>query len=168
MNTRFNVFFRFLLFLVLFAGVFRPQANVYALTTLTVSPITWNVIGLDSNNVNVGPNYFPVGARVCNTGSEAATNVTATFVWEDGLNLYTGDPYINLRLGTLSTINLGALNPGSCTTNYLDAYFEVQVTRNSSAYDKTRAYHIDVTAGNVAGTISTPTPERLPGVLSMA
>ena len=31
--------------------------------TLTVTPITWDVIGLDSNNVNVGPNLYLVGVR---------------------------------------------------------------------------------------------------------
>ncbi|MFA9403836.1 MAG: hypothetical protein ACERKY_12330, partial [Anaerolineales bacterium] len=31
---------------------------------LTIEPITWNVVGLDSNNVNVGPNNFPIGVRV--------------------------------------------------------------------------------------------------------
>ena len=28
--------------------------------SLSVTPLTWNVIGLDSNNVNVGPNQFSV------------------------------------------------------------------------------------------------------------
>ncbi len=31
---------------------------------LTIKPTTWNVIGLDSNNVNTGPDTFQVGARV--------------------------------------------------------------------------------------------------------
>jgi len=151
-------FLRLCLLFVLVVGVIlQPQFSVYALTTLSVTPLTWNVIGLDSNNVSVGPNHFPVGTRVCNTGAEAATNVTATFVWDDGLNLYTGDPYINLRGGTLSSVNLGTLNAGTCA----DAYFEAEVTRNSSAYDKTRNYHINVTAGNVTGTTSTATPRIL-------
>ena len=34
---------------------------------LTITKTTWNVIGLDSNNVNSGPNQFPVGVEVCNT-----------------------------------------------------------------------------------------------------
>ncbi|MEJ2447747.1 MAG: hypothetical protein P8Y37_07375, partial [Anaerolineales bacterium] len=43
-----------------------PGKTAYAAASLTIEPLTWNVIGLDSNNVNVGPNNFPVGARVCN------------------------------------------------------------------------------------------------------
>jgi LPXTG-site transpeptidase (sortase) family protein len=152
MSLRFASFLRLCLLTVLLAGVvFQPQFPVHALTTLTVTPLTWNVIGLDSNNVNVGPNHFPVGARVCNTGGEVATDVTASFQWD------SADPYINLRPGTLSSINLGTLNAGSCA----DAYFEVEVTRNSSAYNHTRRYRINVTAGNVTGTVSSPTPREL-------
>ena len=51
-----------------------PPAS--AAPTLTASLITWGVVGLDSNNVNAGPNQFAEGARVCNNGSPAATNVT--------------------------------------------------------------------------------------------
>ena len=68
--------------------VISPPQIVFAQPILTVEPITWNVVGLDSNNVNVGPNNFPVGVRVCNIGPDPATNVTATFSWDDGLDLY--------------------------------------------------------------------------------
>ena len=40
-----------------------------AAASLTIEPITWNVIGLDSNDVTSGPNQFLVGARICNTGA---------------------------------------------------------------------------------------------------
>jgi uncharacterized repeat protein (TIGR01451 family) len=120
--------------------------------TLVATPISWNVIGLDSNNVNVGPNNFPVGVRVCNTGTDPATNVSASFVWDDGADLYSGHPYINLRAGSLSSISMPSIAPGSCA----DFYFEVSITRNSNAYDKTRRYHINVTAD---GGISLATPQ---------
>ncbi|HSO11381.1 MAG TPA: hypothetical protein VLT51_03325, partial [Anaerolineales bacterium] len=149
MNRFVSILRLYLFLMVLAAMVFPPQYPVYALTTLTVEPLTWNVVGLDSNNVNVGPNHFPVGVRVCNTGGESATNVTATFKWD------SSDTYINLRSGTLSAINLGTLAPGECA----DAYFEVEITRNSSAYGHTRKYHIEATAGNVSGTVSTPIRE---------
>src|SRR5690554_2930899 len=50
-----------------------------AAAQLVVEPITWDVIGLDHNAVNTGPNEFPVGARVRNIGDEPATNVTVQF-----------------------------------------------------------------------------------------
>ena len=46
-------------------SLFRPQFGVSAAPGLTITPITWNVVGLDSNEVSVGPADFPVGARVC-------------------------------------------------------------------------------------------------------
>ena len=81
--NRFASFLRLCLFLMLLAGmIFQPQSNAYAAAVLTITPLTWNVVGLDSNNVNVGPNNFPVGARVCNTGDTTATNVSSSFNWE--------------------------------------------------------------------------------------
>src|SRR5881628_975075 len=62
-----------------FAGgalyLLAPQA-VSGAPALTVTPITWNVIGVDSNDpINSGPDTFMVGPRVCNTGDAPATNV---------------------------------------------------------------------------------------------
>lgn len=127
-----------------------PATPVAALPILTVTPITWNVIGLDSNNVNVGPNNFPVGARVCNTGTTPATDVTADFVWD------SSDPYIGLRPGSQDPIALASLANGTCW----DFYFEVSVTRNAAAYDHNRRYHIEVSS-NETGQLSTPTPREL-------
>jgi uncharacterized repeat protein (TIGR01451 family) len=139
---------------LLVLGVLSSPAAADAI--LVATPITWNVVGLDSNNVNVGPNNFPVGARVCNTGADPATNVSANFVWDDGADPYSGHPYINLRAGSLSSISMPSLAPGSCA----DFYFEVSITRNASAYDKTRRYHINVTAdGGIS--LSTPQPREI-------
>ncbi|MEO7918524.1 MAG: hypothetical protein ABIT01_03620, partial [Thermoanaerobaculia bacterium] len=120
------------------------------LGALTVTPITWNVIGLDSNNVNTGPNQFPVGIRVTNTGPGAATNITATFVWD------TANANINLRTGSLNPITFASLASGASR----DFYFEVVVTRTVAAYNTTRNYHIAVTAdGGLAA--NSPTPRQL-------
>src|SRR5688572_19072706 len=91
------------LIVALVASVFQPQSTASAAPILTITPLTWNIIGLDSNNVSVGPNNFPVGARVCNTGDAVATNVTSNFVWD------SADPYINLRPGSLSSISVASL-----------------------------------------------------------
>jgi hypothetical protein len=139
-----------LLILVLILSVFQPQSTVSAAAVLTIRPLTWNVIGLDSNNVTVGPNNFPVGARVCNTGDAIATNVSSSFVWD------SADPYIDLRLGSLTTLSVPSLAVGACT----DFYYEVTVTRNAAAYNHTRRYHITATADTLA-TISTPIPREV-------
>ena len=109
----------------LIASLVQPQGSARAAAVLTVTPVTWNVIGLDSNNVDVGPNNFPVGVRVCNTGSEA-TNVNATFNWDDGQNKFTGNDYINLRSGSYDTYALSSLAAGSVLNPTChDFYFEV-------------------------------------------
>lgn len=115
---------------------------------VTVTPVTWNVIGLDSNNPNTGPDTFEVGARVCNTGAATITNVTGVFVWD------SANSYINLS-GT-NTVTVKSLSAGTC----VDMYFPVVVTRTSQAYNTARRYHITVSADNTAA-VSTPTPREL-------
>ena len=161
MNNRFASFLRLgLLFVILAGSVLQPQSPAYALATLSVTPLTWNIIGLDSNNVSVGPNHFPIGAHVCNTSlTDTAANVKSAFVFDDGLDLYTGNTYINLRQGTLAAYTSDGINlaPGACT----DFYYEAEVTRNSNAYNKTRSYHITASSDAGAVTGSTPTPREL-------
>ena len=130
-------------------GLF-PRSLVKGAPILTITPITWNVIGLDSNNPAVGPNIFPVGARVCNTGPDPATNVVSNFIWD------TTDLYINLRTGSYSTFTHPTLAPGDC----VDFYYEVEITRNVAAYWRSARYHITATADTLS-TISTPTPREV-------
>ncbi len=111
---------------------------------ITVTPVTWNVVGLDSNNTSTGPDTFQIGARVRNTGATAITNVTGNFIW-DSTNAY-------VNLSGPSTINVGTLAAGAS----LDIYFSVVITRTSAAYDTKRQYHINVSADNTAA-VSTPT-----------
>jgi len=120
---------------------------VTASATLTVSPITWNTLGLDSNSPASGPHNFPVGARVCS--DVATTNVAVNFVFD------SANPNINLRAGSLSTINFPSIGSGNCA----DAYFEVDVTQTAAAYNTARRYHI--TATDFSGTSSTPVPREL-------
>ena len=131
--------------LLLFFGVLGVQS---AYAGLTVTPTSWNVIGLDSNNTNTGPDTYQIGARVCNTGGTAVTNIVGDFIWD------SSNAYINLN--GPSTLNLSSLAGGACT----DLYFSVVVTRSSLAYNATRRYHIAVSATGIS-TITTPTPREL-------
>lgn len=140
--------------IVIILGIFFPlvaQADV----TLTVTPLTWNIIGLDSNSPATGPNHFPVGARICNTGDTDASDVVAEFAWDDLADLYAGDFYINLRPGSLSSINIPSITAGSC----FDAYYEAEVTQVPAAFGKTRRYHI--TASDSLTTGISPQPREL-------
>ena len=149
MNIFKSTFIQKLLFFgILVVLILAPQFSVRAAAVLEFTPITWNVIGLDSNNVNEGPNDFPVGVRICNTGDAPAANVTAKFNWDsDNAN-------INLRTDSLDPITLASLPSGECA----DFYFEVLINRTNSAYDTGRDYHISISADGLT-TINTPTLE---------
>ncbi|GEM45240.1 beta strand repeat-containing protein [Deinococcus cellulosilyticus] len=156
------------LLLLLFVGS-AAQAQT---TTLKITPITWDIIGLDSNNVNTGPNVFVVGARVCNIGSSTATNVTAQF-----LKTGTNNPYINLQdLDSYSVASLPAgVDPNptgrktymypnptqtSIPANCFDFYFNGVITRTTDAYTTKQDYIIRATATN-ASTVQTPSGRAL-------
>jgi len=136
--------------LVALTGVLAAIAasSAQAAATLTVTRITWDVIGLDSNKVTSGPNQFPVGMRVCNGGSSAATNTTATLTW-DSTNQY-------ISLLESPAISIGTLAAGACA----DVYWTAVVARDSAAYDTARQYHVTVSADSTP-SVSTPTPREL-------
>lgn len=144
------------------AGVALAVAAGPAWAALTITPITWNVIGLDSNNVNVGPDTFPVGARVCNVGGTASAPVTATFVRTGATN-----PFITLL--TPAPLVSGILPAGgappspytisSTPANCYDFYFEVQITRSNAARDTVQGFQISATNGTE--TVTTPASRQL-------
>ncbi len=140
--------------IIVFGFFITPPQITNAEPNLIITPITWNIMGLDSNNVAVGPNIFPVGARVCNVGSSTANNLISNFYWD------SSDQYINLRnAGTVNEINslkYDALAAGECT----DFYYEVEITRSSLAYNHTRDYYVTVTADSL-GTVSTTKPREI-------
>ncbi|HEY0157135.1 MAG TPA: IPTL-CTERM sorting domain-containing protein [Thermoanaerobaculia bacterium] len=118
-----------------------------ASASLTIEPITWNVIGLDSNDVASGPNRFPIGARVCST--VATTNVLVEFEWD------TPNSFVDLRPGSLDAVTIASIPAGGCA----DAYFEVEIDKDPAAFDTTRRYHI--TATDASGNVSTTTPREV-------
>ena len=138
---------------------------------LTIAPITWNVIGLDSNRpVTDGPDTFPVGARVCNTGGATVTGLGAT------LNLGAGSAVISVSgassivYGTLTSGAATAQSPSQYTittpaTNCADLYFNVVIARAATSFNKTRTFTISVTGTNSATSlpvsISTPANREL-------
>ncbi|MBV8855592.1 MAG: hypothetical protein JOZ02_01405 [Acidobacteria bacterium] len=110
--------------------------------------MTWDIIGLDSNNVSAGPNSFQAGSRVCNPGPATLNNVVGSFVW-DSSNIY-------INLGGSATNRARFLAAGAC----IDFSYPVAVTRTSAAYNTTRRYHMTASADGVAA-VSTPTPREL-------
>ena len=132
------------LFMVLLVCLTAPQA----FGQLSITPSSWNVVGLDSNKVTAGPDTYPVGVMIKNNGSTTINNVTGRLVW-DSTNIY-------INLAGPDTANIGSLAAG--VTTHL--YFMVTITRNTAAYDTARRYHIEVW-GDGASMVSTPTPREL-------
>ena len=169
-------------------SVLRPLLGLVVLTApaalaapvLSISPITWNIIGLDSNKQTDGPNQYPVGARVCNTGDVTATGVTATFTLDGG----STNPYISI-FGT-NTLGVPTLPAGATTATYgsqytqssipancTDFYFLVAIQRTSAAFStrgadtaapsvrNTQLFHISAAASNATTPVNTPQPQEL-------
>ncbi len=118
------------------------------LLQIVLSTVSWNLVGLDSNNVNVGPNQFLVGTRACNNFPFALANVVANFGWT------SANPYINLK-GTM-TLDVATLAAGKCT----DFYFNVEIKRVTVAYFTARRFVITVAANGIA-PVTTPTPREV-------
>src|SRR5437588_5804251 len=93
-----------------------PSSPAHASPVLTITPLTWNVVGLDSNSPATGPDTFPVGARVCNTGDQTATAVSTDFAFD------SANAFVNLDGATTSA--LGDIAAATCR----DSYFQVVVT----------------------------------------
>ena len=149
-KTIFNGFSdRYLLSLVFMLGglLTTPVTVIAAITSVT--PITWNIIGLDSNTPAFGPNRFPVGARVY---SNAASEVTQRvyFHWETDAVSNTNASYIYLRDEVNNYVDITIPANG-----HADAYFEVLVNPIGASFDKTRGFYIK------ADTVSTPRPREL-------
>lgn len=137
--------YHFLFFVVCALGLscLMPKQ---AIAALSVTPSTWNIIGLDSNTPAFGPNRFPVGAEVCG-GTPGATD-SASFIWDSGGT--DNGTYIYLRSGSANPVSFTYGNDGCA-----DAFFEVEVKKDGAAFDQTRRYYI------MAGGVSTPTPREI-------
>jgi LPXTG-site transpeptidase (sortase) family protein len=131
-------------------GTFWTPTISYAVApNLTITPITWNVVGLDTEDVSRGPNTFPVGVRVCNTGDTEATNVRVGFVWAEE----DPSPYIELLVPEEGEFEFESLPDGDC----VDVYFTIAITRNAAAYGASSGYYIAVTENdNPASVKYTP------------
>ena len=127
------------------AGAVSAQANTNA---LTITPTEWNVVGLDSNNVLVGPNQYSVGARVCNITAAPLAGITITWQWN------SANTFVNID-GALTkpTFTLAA---NTC----VNRWWTVEVTRNALAYDTTRLFQISASAPN-AFTVTTPAAREI-------
>lgn len=118
--------------LALLVGIIWTAAPAQAAVGFSVTPLTWDVIGLDSNDVTKGPNDYEVGIRGCNTGTTNATTTIATLTWD------SANAFINIQPGTSDIQVVRNLGAGVC----FDYYFNIEITRNAAAWFTTRQFHI--------------------------
>ena len=119
-----------------------------AAPVLTVERITWNIVGLDSNDVTDGPDIFPSGFRVCNTGDQASSNVVVQYVWDSTNTL--------INIADSMKVTIPILDVGACQ----EVHFHVVLDRDPAVYTTSRSYHVEVSSDN-ALTVSTPTPREI-------
>lgn len=105
---------------------------------LNLTKGSWDTVGLDSNNVNVGPSEYNVQIHVTNNGTATATNVTANFSWT------SSNSNIQLANGETAVKNLGDIAPGQT----VDVFYLVKVNRTSAAYNTLRNYTVSVSGTN--------------------
>lgn len=125
-----------------------------AAAQLTVTPLTWDVVGLDHNRpATSGPKWFPVGARVCNGAETVAHEVTVAMQWGSG----SDDTYIVNRPGSLTELDFPSIAGGEC----VDAYFEIElVNRARDSFGNARPYTIEASADGFA-TAATPAGRQI-------
>ncbi|MCE2726141.1 MAG: hypothetical protein LW698_05095, partial [Planctomycetaceae bacterium] len=131
--------------------------NRYALAAqLTTTPLTWEVLGIDSNKpVISGPNQFLIGARITNTGTEAVSGVTASMnlgntVKLNALNQWATQTTTFITPAGPTTSTAYNLAPGQS----VDVYFGVQIARDTKAYNTARRYNITATGTATSGSVS--------------
>lgn len=124
---------------------------------LYIEPITFDHIGLDSNNVNVGPNDYLIGARVCNISGSTLTNIQVKFDSLSTNNFITVTAVGSPRTDTITIASLPSgglpqnpnnnnfVNSGTANitpANCYNAYYNAFISRNPSAYNTVLQYKI--------------------------
>ncbi len=110
----------------------------FKLGTLNLTKGSWDIIGLDRNDVNTGPNQYLIQIRVRNDALTTANNVTAN------LTFTTANPYINLAPDETAVKYLGDIPPGAT----VDVFYLVEITRTPLAHLTSRNYTVTVGGTN--------------------
>ena len=125
-----------------------------AATTLSAEIVSWQVIGLDSNQpASSEPELYLVQAQVTNSGGETATGVDATL----SLGAPTptdcgGGPCVFLV--SPATYSIGSIAPGAKA----DAFWTVRVVKTAAAEGTETPITVSVTAANAPAVAATQLP----------
>lgn len=139
-----------------------PQPPAMAATTLTAEIVSWQVIGLDSNDINGSPEKFLVQVRITNTGSETATVVSATLTLGSSVDV-GNQPIANPCGGTCIALVSPATDPVADIPagQSADAFWTIRVVRTDEAYETLTPIAVTASAAN-AGTVTATQVARQP------
>ncbi len=129
----------------LLAGVLMASPAPASAAGLDVSVITWDILGVKSNNtgLSTGPGPgFPVGVKVCNSSGGTLTNVATNFAFT------TSNSDI-----TLATASTDAVASSIANLECQSSYFAVDVNRVAGARGTNKSYQI--TASSTEGSSGT-------------
>lgn len=136
---------------VVTALLLATSPPAFAATTLSAEIVSWQVIGLDSNDpTGSPPEVFLVQAKVTNTGAEPATNASATLTLGT-LSPNPCDPEACITLISPATYELGDLAAGA-TAN---AFWSVRVARTAAAFDTSTPVTVTAVADNAPQVTAT-------------
>lgn len=143
--------------LALFVFWLLPALPAYAQTTLSAEIVSWQVIGLDSNDpVGGTPEFFLVQAKITNTGGEPATNAAATLSL-GALSPNPCAPADCISLVSPASDSLGTIAPGAT----VDAFWTVRVAKTAAAIGTSTPVTITASATN-APTVTATQADRIP------
>ena len=126
-------------------------------TTLEAEIVSWQVIGLDSNQPTTAPpEVFLVQVKVTNTGVATATNTFATLTLGT-LSPNPCDPAACISLISPATQSVGSVAPGQTT----DVFWSVRVARTAAAFNSITPITVEVGADN-APVVQAPQVDRIP------
>ena len=119
---------------LLLGSLFWSAVGAAAAGGLTITPIEWNVVGLDSNTPASGPHVFSNGVQVCNTSGSDVPDLVTTWVWD------SANSAISLS-GSASKPAIG-LAAGDCRS----VWWAVDVVAAASSYNQARQFHVEASA----------------------
>ena len=136
------------------AAVAPSAAQAVLPTGFTATKVGWNVVGLDSNRVTVGPNQYPNGVYMCNT---SGSTISGSSVWTWLDNTYASNIYLADDSTATSNSVSWTIPTGSCQS----VYWTVEIARLTSSYFKTRDFKITVNTTSPSSTTDVVTNQQI-------
>lgn len=135
-------------FVLALVMAFLPTRTAQAAAALSAEVVSWQVVGLDSNQPSSGtPEIFMVQAKVTNTGDVTATNTRMTL----SLSSPSCGPSACITLVSDPIYTIGSLAAGATA----DGFWTIRVAKTASAIGTTTPITVTAEADTVAPVVAT-------------